>query len=417
MINKDLSVKHCLKRKKELFEKFDIDYIINNSSKIEMNDIYDLKLNENLFNIEEHKYYSIFIAIIDKDDNSVLETRNINKYVKNKEITFNLRYMKNNKILDNYWFYISIIPVIEEKKEIIKDFVKIFYLPMNLFPNYTSTKNKFQIFSLLLIIFSMFFTISQVYITKKLIEDYGLVDNLINNISVFNSIIYYIYDSFIIKNWIAFLSMYVIVLIVFLIPGVTNYVFDLVIFIWKRTCRHYKLEHLYLKIKLKNNIYDIKSHLKEIFFNPSFLFKYTLGYIVIMIILFVPVMKFFSDLNLKQNLNYKGKIIEEYFKSSSFPEFAKIKMLDSSEIDVLMIGYDSTYTYYYTYEYINDKLSKHFKLNVDENGKNKKKMNTSEIYAYYLNDISKEKIKYIKNTDYKTIEVFDPKYYVLTDKE
>lgn len=86
-----------LKKKKELFEKFDIDYIINNSSKIEMNDIYDLKLNENLFNIEEHKYYSIFIAIIDKDDNSVLETRNINKYVKNKEITFNLRYMKNNK--------------------------------------------------------------------------------------------------------------------------------------------------------------------------------------------------------------------------------------------------------------------------------------------------------------------------------
>ena len=38
-----LEIQSYLKRDKELFKKFDIEYVINNSSKITVNNIYNLK--------------------------------------------------------------------------------------------------------------------------------------------------------------------------------------------------------------------------------------------------------------------------------------------------------------------------------------------------------------------------------------
>ena len=117
MIMNKLNIQHCLERKKELFQKYDIDYIINNSSKIETNDIYDLRLDEKIFNIDENNYYSIFIVIVDKENNNILESRNINKNT--KEVRFNGRHAE--KFFE--WLYSGDETFLSYKYKIYIDFI------------------------------------------------------------------------------------------------------------------------------------------------------------------------------------------------------------------------------------------------------------------------------------------------------
>lgn len=136
-----------------------------------------------------------------------------------------------------------------------------------------------------------------------------------------------------------------------------------------------------------------------------------------MTLLLAPLMKIFSKENIKINLNYKGKIIEKYFDCSNFPEFVKLKLLNDKEeiINVYMMGYDSTYTYYYDYAYIKEQLDKKFKpFNDDEY--DKREMNISEIHTYYLDNLSKKELKYIKNTDYKLVERIQERFYEIRHK-
>lgn len=412
-----LAVENFLEREKKYFKKIDINDLVNSESKIETNDIYNLKLDEKYFNFDDNYYYSIFIAIVDKNDKKILETKNINETSKNKELYIDIKNLSNNKILNNYFIYISIIPILEENKDLIKNFMKFFYSPINVLQKNNEIRNKFEIISMIILLFSMFFTLTQVDITDKLVNNYGFVDSLINNLSIFNSMASYFYDSFIIKNFYSLFVIYIVSLVILLVPSLISYIIDLLIFFWKRSCKYYKSEYLYLKIKLNNDLLNVISNFKEVYYNPSFLFNYTLMYVLLMTLLLAPLMKIFSDENIKINLNYKEKIIEKYFDCSNFPEFVKLKLLNEKEeiVNVYMMGYDSTYTYYYNYAYIKELLDKKFKpFNDDEY--DKREMNISEIHTYYLNNLSKKELKYIKNTDYKLIERIQEKFYEIKHK-
>ncbi len=414
---KKLAVENFLEREKKYFKKIDINDLINSKSKIETNDIYNLKLDEKFFNFNDNYYYSIFIAIVDKNDKKILETKNINGTSKNKELYIDIRNLSNNKILDNYFIYISTIPILEENKELIKNFIKFFYSPISMLPSNNNIRNKFEIISMIILLFSIFFTLTQVDITNKLVNNYGFVDSLINNLSIFNSMTSYFYDSFIMKNFYPLFIIYIVSLVILLVPSLINYIINLLIFFWKRSCKYYKPEYLYLKIKLNNDLLNVISNFKEVYYNPSFLFNYTLMYILLMTLLLAPLMKIFSKENIKINLNYKGKIIEKYFDCSNFPEFVKLKLLNDKEeiINVYMMGYDSTYTYYYDYAYIKEQLDKKFKpFNDDEY--DKREMNISEIHTYYLDNLSKKELKYIKNTDYKLVERIQERFYEIRHK-
>ncbi len=414
---KELEIQTLLKRKKEIFFKCGIDYIIKHSARIEENDIYDLSLNKKLFNIDnidKDKYYVILIAISDKKGN-ILETRNINIRFKDKKIKFNLRHLINEQVLDNYIFHISVIPLIEENKEIIKKFIKPFYSSIKLFNKNKIFTNKFQIFSIFVLVFSISFTLLQVDITNKLITNYGQTDNIINNITVFNSIVLYFYDDFFVKNLFAFTMPYLLILSIFVFPSIISFIVEFIFYIWKRSCIFNKKEFLYLNIRLTNSVKDIKSNFIEVCYNPNFIFKYSLIYIFFMLILFIPVMKVYADQNIKNNLNFKGKIIEKYFASSVFPSFIEIKEANEEKKKIFAIGYDVNYLYYYDYEYIKDILNRDFK-SFDNSKYKTREMKISEVYAYYLNNLLKDELKYIKVKDYKMERTLPDKYYEINKK-
>ena len=117
-----LEIQSYLKRDKELFKKFDIEYVIYNSSKITVNNIYNLKLDKKLFainNICNDNYYSVFIVIVKKNNNEILQTKVFNQKFDSNQININITEIKNQEVLEEYYFLISIIPTIKENKELL----------------------------------------------------------------------------------------------------------------------------------------------------------------------------------------------------------------------------------------------------------------------------------------------------------
>lgn len=100
-------------------------------------------------------------------------------------------------------------------------------------PSNNNIRNKFEIISMIILLFSIFFTLTQVDITNKLVNNYGFVDSLINNLSIFNSMTSYFYDSFIMKNFYPLFIIYIVSLVILLVPSLINYIINLLIFFGK----------------------------------------------------------------------------------------------------------------------------------------------------------------------------------------
>ncbi|RBQ31725.1 hypothetical protein CRU92_05805 [Arcobacter sp. FW59] len=413
-----VEIETILKRKKDLFIQLDISFIIDNSLRVETNKIYKLTLNKELFSnfniLDNNLHYSIFIAIVDKKENSVLQTSNINANFKDNQIVFNIFNINNNKSLDNYTFYISVIPIEQRNEDILKYLMKYFYNPVSILPKIKRVKNFIGVISVLTLLFTIFFTILQVYITNELINNYGFVDNIINNFSIFNASVSYLYGDFI-YTLISVLSLTLTILFVFIAPCLFSLIIDSFKFIYFDSCLVDKNKYLYHVLRLKMSYLDFKNSLKVL--TTNFLSKATLGLFIFIVVTFIPVYKFISDLNLNLKSNFKGKIIEKYFDYSAFPNFVKLEYLNCSEDKVFMIGYDSTYMYYYDYNYIKNILNKKFKPFKYNNEDDYREISFSELYVYNLNQLSKKELKYIKNTDYKILEIVQEKFYVLKDDD
>lgn len=413
-----LEIQTYLKRNSELFIKIDMDYITNNSSKIMVHDIYDLKFNNELFKINEisdYEYYSIFVVILNKRNDKILETRVFNKHFKSKEINFNITGIENKEILEEYYFLISVVPTIKEKEGLLSNLIKIFYNPEIGKSKSFILNNKFEIISTIILIFSLSFSLLQINIINKLINNYGFVDNLLNNLSISNSIILYFYEDFFLK-----IGSILLILILFSLLSIflLNFFMFLLIsckLILERFvfCRK---NNLHTKIELMKISLNMKANIKAIFYDINFLIYSIFTVFLLTLLIFTPLFSIVSESNIKNNLNLTGKIIEKYFEFSKFPAFVKIKELNIDEKDILLIGYDNTYTYYYDKEYIDEELMKKFiKFNKDEY--NSREMPFSEIYSYYLKDVlSKEKLKLIRNIDYKIKDELKSNYFEIIKK-
>lgn len=203
------------------------------------------------------------------------------------------------------------------------------------------------------------------------------------------------------------LSVFLVIILVIFSASPLNFLIELGLFLLNSSFKTYnKTMFTKVKIGFHNMIFNIKEIM-----NIAFLFKSILIYFFFVLIFIIVFSIVTSESNQKNYLNYKYKIIENYIRLSYFPEMVKIKDIENNEKDIVIIGYDSTYTYYYLLEYISDLLkNRGIKDSKDTENKYKEKP-LSEIYAYYLNNISKDQLFYIKNTDYKLVNKIDKKYF------
>lgn len=415
-----LEIQSYLKRDKELFKKCDIEYVINNSSKITVNNIYNLKLDEKLFaidNICNDNYYSVFIVIIKKNNNEILQTKVFNQKFDSNQININITKIKNQEVLEEYYFLISIIPTIKENKELLSKLVKIFYDPIIGKSKDFILNNKLGILSTIILFFSLSFSLLQTNITNQLINNYGFVDNLINHISISNSMVLYFYENFFLQPVTNLLLFILFILFLLGIFFISFFYFLLIyfklIFIKIIFCNRSNLD---IKIELLKTFLDMKANIKGIFFDINFSIYALISSSILFLLIFIPLLSIFSEANIKNNLNFTGKIIERYFEFSKFPAFVKIKELNTDEEDVLLIGYDNVYTYYYDKKYIDKELMNIFK-DFKKNEYNSREMPVSEIYSYYLKDkLLKEELKLIRNIDYIIKEELKSNYYEIIKK-
>ncbi|CAM3975217.1 hypothetical protein [Arcobacter cloacae] len=415
----NLEIQTYLKRNRELFIKIDMDYIINNSSKIMVHDIYDLKFNNEVFKINEisdYEYYSIFVVILNKRNDKILETRVFTKHFKSDEINFNIIGIENKEVLEEYYFLISVLPIIKEKEGLLSNLIKIFYNPEIGKSKNFILNNKLEIISTIILIFSLSFSLLQINIINKLIDNYGFVDNLLNNLSISNSIILYFYEDFFLK-----IGSILLILILFSLLSIFLLNFFMFFFISCKLILEKIIfcneNNLHTKIELMKISLNMKANIKAIFYDINFLIYSIFTVFLLTLLIFTPLFSIVSEANIKNNLNLTGKIIEKYFEFSKFPAFVKIKELNIDEKDVLLIGYDNTYTYYYDKKYIDEELMKKFiKFNNDEY--DSREMPFSEIYSYYLKDVlSKEKLKLIRNIDYKIKDELKSNYFEIIKKK
>ena len=414
-----LEIQSYLKRDKELFKKFDIEYVINNSSKITVNNIYNLKLDKKLFainNICNDNYYSVFIVIVKKNNNEILQTKVFNQKFDSNQININITEIKNQEVLEEYYFLISIIPTIKENKELLLKVVKIFYDPIIGKSKNFILNNKLGIISTIILFFSLSFSLLQINITEQLINNYGFVDNLINHVSISNSIVLYFYENFFLHgiNLLLFI-LFILFLLGILFLNFYDFLLTYFKLIFRKIIRCNK-NNLDIKIELLKIVLNMKVNIKAIFYDINFsLYTLSLASFLFLLI-YIPLLFIFSEANIKNNLNLTGKIIEKYFEFSKFPAFVKIKELNTDEEDVLLIGYDNVYTYYYDKKYIDKELMnivKEFK----NNEYNSIEMPISEIYSYYLKDkLLKEELKLIRNIDYIIKEELKSNYYEIIKK-
>ena len=127
-----------------------------------------------------------------------------------------------------------------------------------------------------------------------------------------------------------------------------------------------------------------------------------------------------SEGKYKNELNYKMKIIEIFLKSSYFPEMVQIDNLTNEKIqkeEIIIIGYDSVYTYYYTEKYIAKRLKSSGFKDFDKEDYIYRKMPFYEVYSSYLYNIEKSNLKIVKNNKYKIIERLEKNYYEIEKKK
>lgn len=415
----NLEIQTYLKRNRELFIKIDMDYIINNSSKIMVHDIYDLKFNNEVFKINEisdYEYYSIFVVILNKKNDKILETRVFTKHFKSDEINFNITGIENKEVLEEYYFLISVLPIIKEKEGLLSNLIKIFYNPEIGKSKNFILNNKLEIISTIILIFSLSFSLLQINIANKLINNYGFVDNLLNNLSISNSIILYFYEDFFLK-----IGSILLVLILFSLFLIFLFNFSMFLLIGCKLilekfifCRE---NNLHTKIELMKISLNMKANIKAIFYDINFLIYSIFTVFLLTLLIFTPLFSIVSESNIKNNLNLTGKIIEKYFEFSKFPAFVEIEELNLDKKDILLIGYDNTYTYYYDKKYIDDELMKKF-IKFDNDEYDSREMPFSEIYSYYLKGVlSKEKLKLIRNIDYKIKYELKSNYFEIIKKK
>ncbi|RWS45318.1 hypothetical protein CKA55_13495, partial [Arcobacter suis] len=130
-----------------------------------VHDIYDLKFNNEVFKINEisdYEYYSIFVVILNKRNDKILETRVFTKHFKSDEINFNIIGIENKEVLEEYYFLISVLPIIKEKEGLLSNLIKIFYNPEIGKSKNFILNNKLEIISTIILIFSLSFSLLQI---------------------------------------------------------------------------------------------------------------------------------------------------------------------------------------------------------------------------------------------------------------
>jgi hypothetical protein len=409
-----LAIKTTLELQKRFFIKLNILDLQYLSKKIDNNNIYDVELKTNLFknlsNVYNEEKVHIFIAIINKSTNEVIDSRVYNRNIKkNKKVQFNIHNIKNTEPITNHEVFIAILQSSKNNRKQLKELSKSFYKPMNLFENKSVIKNKSQVITTLVLVSSIFFTFLQVSINHELINNYGFVDSIIKDLSIANSIVQYFYTF--IKQTDSFLVIYFLSISIFFIPSIINVISDLFTYVFRII--FFKKSDM-INFHLQNSLRNVVYNFKEVV-NISFLFRSILIYFLFMISIFIPISIVISENNERNHLNYKYKIIKNYLSLSVFPEFVSIQK-DELKKDILIIGYDETYTYYYNIDYIGELLKKHLSpiKNIEED--NRKKIPLNDVYAFYLNNISKDKIKYMRNNEYKVIKRIKTNYSLQNNK-
>ncbi|PHO10227.1 hypothetical protein CPG37_06035 [Malaciobacter canalis] len=408
-----IGIKTIINEYKNIFVKFNLNDIKNSCTKININSIEGLELKasdfKTLSNIKANEKISLFFTFIDKKTNKIIDSRAYSRIVKgNKKFYLNVRDIDNKKSLYEYDIYMIAIPGIKKNEEIIKKLSKSFYKPIRVF-KISKISYKLKVITLSIIFFSICFSYLQIDIRSVLIENYGFVDSIIDEFSITSSILQYLYKMVGITSLGIFVFSFLTVIIILTIDLILQGLF----FLYKMF--FYRKKEKEIESSLLFSFYNFKDNLK-LFKNVNFLFKIFMIYIVFMITFVFPMIFFVTYNNEKNDINLRYSIIKKYLNMSAFPSLVKIEeSCKNCKKEVLIVGYDHTYTYYYDYSYIDKLINRQTKdINEEEIDKSKK-MSFNDIYAYLLNNLSKEERRFIKNEDYKIIDkidisVYEPKF-------